>query len=64
MNVKDTWRSLSAAHHVDAGGDDVGGLAAAGQLFHQRHLVEVECRVKTVLVHLQLAAQSVDVLFG
>lgn len=64
MNIKDTWRSLSAAHHVDTGGDDVGGLAAAGQLFHQRHLVEVEGRVQTVLVHLQLAAQSVDVLFG
>lgn len=39
-------------------------LAAAGQVFHQRHLVEVEGRVETALVHLQLVTQSVDVVFG
>lgn len=63
MNGKDTWRSLGAADHVETGGDDVGGLAAAGQVFDERHLVEVEGRVQTVLVHLQQVTQSVDVLF-
>lgn len=62
MDSKDTWRSLSAAHHVDTGSDDVGGLAAAGQVFEKRHLVEVEGRVQTALAHLQLVTQSVDVL--
>lgn len=60
MCSKDTWRSFSAAHHVDAGGNDVCGLAAAGQVFHERHLVEVEGGVQTALVHLQLVTQSVD----
>lgn len=41
----------------------MGGLTAAGQVFAERHLVEVEGRVQTVLVHLQLVTQSVDVLF-
>lgn len=41
----------------------MGGLAAACQVFDERHLVEVEGRVQTVLVHLQLVTQSVDVLF-
>lgn len=60
MSGKDTWRSFGAAHHVDTGGDDMGCLAAAGQVFHERHLVEVEGRVQTALVHLQLVTQSVD----
>lgn len=60
MSSKDTWRSFGAAHHVDAGRDDVGCLAAAGQVFHERHLVEVEGCVQTALVHLQLVTQSVD----
>lgn len=64
MIIKDTWRSLGAADQVETGGDDVGGFAAAGQLFAERHPVEVEGGVQTVLVHLQLATQSVDVLFG
>lgn len=63
MDSKDTWRSLSAAHHVDTGCNDVGGLATTGQLFEECHLVEVEGRVQTALAHLQLVAQSVDVLF-
>lgn len=63
MNSEDTWRSLGAADHVEAGGNDVGGLAAAGQVFAERHLVEVEGRVQTVFVHLQLVTQSVDALF-
>lgn len=62
MNSKDTWRPLGAAHHVDTGGNDVGGLAAAGQVFGESHLVEVEGRVQTALVHLQLVTQSVDVV--
>ena len=61
--MKDTWRSLGAADQVETGGDDVGGLASAGQLFAERHPVEVEGRVQTVLVHLQLVTKSVDVLF-
>lgn len=64
INRKDTWRSLSATHQVDASGDDMGGFTAPGQVFVQRHLVEVEGRVQTVLVHLQLSTQSVDVLFS
>lgn len=60
VSSKDTWRSLGAAHHVDTGGDDVGCLATAGQVFHERHLVEVEGCVQTALVHLQLVTQSVD----
>ena len=35
-------------------------LAAAGQLFADHHLEEVEGGVKAVLVQLQLAAQLVD----
>lgn len=62
MNRKDTWRSLGAADHVDTGGDDVRGLAAAGQVLDERHLVEVEGRVQAVLVHLQLVTQGVDAL--
>lgn len=58
---KDTWRPLSATHQVDAGGDDVVHFVPAGQAFVQRHLVEVEGRVQTVLTHLQLVTQSVDV---
>lgn len=64
MNSKDTWRSLGAADHVKTCGDDVGGLAATCQVFRERHLVEVQCRVQTVFVHLQLVTQSVDVLFS
>lgn len=63
MNDKDTRRSLGAADQVEAGGDDVRGLAPTGQVLHERHLVEVEGRIQTVLVHLQLVAQSVDVRF-
>lgn len=62
MNSKDTRRSLGAAHHVDTGGDHVGGLATAGQMFGERHLVEVKGRIQTALAHLQLMAQSVDAL--
>lgn len=40
------------------------GLAAAGQLLGQRHLVEVEGRVQAALAHLQLVAQRVDGLLG
>lgn len=40
------------------------GLAAAGQLLGQRHLVEVEGRVQAALAHLQLVAQGVDALPG
>lgn len=40
------------------------GLAAAGQLLGQRHLVEVEGRVQAALAHLQLVAQGVDALLG
>lgn len=61
---KDTRRPLGAAHHVDAGGHHVRGLAAAGQLLGQRHLVEVEGRVQAALAHLQLVAQGVDALPG
>lgn len=61
---KDTRRSFSAAHQVEAGSDDVGGLAATRQALVEGHLVEVEGRVQTVLVHLQLMTQSVDVLLG
>lgn len=39
-------------------------LVPAGQALVERHLVEVEGRVQTVLAHLQLVAQSVDVLFS
>lgn len=63
MTDKDTWRSLCAADHVETGGDDVGGFASARQVSGERHLVEVEGCVQTVLVHLQLVTQSVDVLF-
>lgn len=63
MHSKDTWSSFSPTHHVDAGGDDVGGLAATCQVFHERHFIEVEGRVQTVLIHLQLSAQSVDAVF-
>lgn len=42
----------------------MGRPAAARQVLHERHLVEVEGRVDAVLVHLQLVTQSVDVLFG
>lgn len=63
MNDKDTRRSLGAADQVEAGGDDVRGLAPTGQVLHERHLVEVEGCIQTVLVHLQLVAQSVDVRF-
>ena len=59
-NTKDTWRSLCAADEVETRSDDVGRLAAAGQVFGERHLVEVERRVQTVFVHLQLVTQSVD----
>ena len=38
----------------------MGHLAAAGQLFADHHLEEVEGRVQAVLVQLQLAAQLVD----
>lgn len=61
---KDTWRPLGATHQVDAGGDDVVHLTAAGQALVQRHLVEVEGRVQTVLTHLQLVSQSVDVVLS
>lgn len=61
---KNTRRPLGAAHHVDAGGHHVRGLAAAGQLLGQRHLVEVEGRVQAALAHLQLVAQRVDGLPG
>lgn len=64
MSRKDTRRSLRATHQVEAGGDDVGRLAAVGQTLVERHPVEVERRVQTVLVHLQLVTQSVDVLLG
>lgn len=40
------------------------GLSPAGQVFHERHLVEVEGGVQAVFVHLQLVTQSVDVVFG
>lgn len=41
----------------------MGGLAAEGQAFGERHLVKVQSRVQMVLVHLQLVPHSVDVLF-
>lgn len=63
MHSKDTWSSFSPTYHVEAGGDDVGGLAATCQVFHESHFIEVEGRVQTVLIHLQLSAQSVDVVF-
>lgn len=62
MNSKDTRRSLGAAHHVDTGSDHMGGLATAGQVFGERHLVEVKGRIQTALAHLQLMTQSVDAL--
>lgn len=62
MNSKDTRRSLGAAHHVDTGRDYVGGLATAGQVFGECHLVEVKSRVQTALAHLQLVTQSIDAL--
>lgn len=37
-------------------------LAPAGQVLHERHLVEVQGRVQTVFVHLQLVTQRVDVV--
>lgn len=52
LSRKDTRRSLSSADHVDAGGDDVGGFAATGQVFDECHLVEVQSCVHMVLVHL------------
>lgn len=57
---KDTRRALRAAHEVEAGGDHVGHLPAAGQALAHGHLEEVEGRVQAVLVQLQLAPQVVD----
>lgn len=42
----------------------MGRPVAVGQALVEGHLVEVEGRVQTVLVHLQLVTQRVDVLFG
>lgn len=62
--MKDTRRPLGAADQVEAGSDDVRRLASTSQVFGQSHPVEVVGRVQTVLVHLQLVTQSVDLLLG
>lgn len=57
---KDTRRPFSATDQVEARRDDVFRLASSCQMFTDHHLEEVEGRVQTVLVQLQLAAQMLD----
>jgi hypothetical protein len=54
-------RAFCAAHQVQAGGDYVSHLPASCQVLANGHLEEVEGRVQTVLIQLQLAPQVVDV---
>jgi hypothetical protein len=61
---KDTWRAFCATHEVEAGGDDVHGLAAAGQLARYGNLEEVVRRVDAVLVQLELRAEVRDALLA
>lgn len=57
---KDTWCPLGATHQVEARSDDVLRLASSCQVFTDDHLEEVEGRVQTVLVQLQLTTQLLD----
>lgn len=54
------WRPLGATHQVEAGGNDVLRLSSSRQVFADDHLEEVEGRVQTVLIQLQLTAQLLD----
>ena len=53
-------RALGATDEVEAGGDDLADLAAARESALHGQLVEVERRVRAVLVEAQLAAHLVD----
>ena len=55
---------LGAAGDVDAGGDNVGALAAARQIALERHLEEVERDFDAVLAERQLLAQDLDLVAG
>lgn len=57
---KDTRRPLGATHQVEARCDHVLRLASSCQVFTDHHLEEVEGRVQTVLVQLQLTAQMLN----
>ena len=60
VRVIRTGSSLSPASHIDASGDNEIVLPPCRQPAVQRHFEEVERRVLTMLVELQLRAQLTD----